>query len=124
MSDHDTQNLEAGGVAPAQTGLPGRTLDPTALLARLWKQNLPIVRDRVTCLERAAQACADGQFTEALREEAINVAHKLAGSLGMFGYPRGTEIAREVEQMLEDEPSPDPGRFQRLAAELHATLPL
>jgi HPt (histidine-containing phosphotransfer) domain-containing protein len=33
--------------------------------------------------------------------DAANVAHKLAGTLGMFGYPRGTDLARLIEEVLE-----------------------
>jgi hypothetical protein len=101
-----------------------RAFDPTELLSRLWRQNLPIMRERVACLEAAAQEALNGSLTPAARTSASDIAHKMAGSLGMFGYPVGTEIAREMEQMLEAEGSVDAARFVELAAQMRAALPL
>jgi DNA-binding response OmpR family regulator/HPt (histidine-containing phosphotransfer) domain-containing protein len=38
--------------------------------------------------------------TASLRLEAQREAHKLAGSLKIFGYPKGSQIAREIEHLL------------------------
>lgn len=59
-----------------------------------------------------------------MRRGAMDTAHKLAGSLGMFGYPRGTELAREIEQMLEYDGIVDPGLLRELVVELRGCLPL
>jgi HPt (histidine-containing phosphotransfer) domain-containing protein len=69
-----------------------------ALLAGLWGRNLPTIERRLAILERAAGA---NPLAEELRADAHGVAHKLAGSLGMFGFPNGTAIARELELTLE-----------------------
>lgn len=90
-----------------------------ALLADLWRRNLPVIEFRLATLDRAA-AAADPLDPE-LRAEALDVAHKLSGSLGMFGFDRGTAIARELETMLEAS-GPDRERLGRLAAELRAML--
>ena len=105
-----------------QKGRP--VFDPTALLSRIWRQNLPIVQDRVVCLERAAEHAAAGSLTPERRTEAADTAHKLAGSLGMFGYPQGTDIARAVEEHLEAPGPVLPELLLRLSAELRAALPL
>jgi len=91
------------------------------LLAALWVKNLPLVEERVTTLEYAADAVAGGRLAEPLRAEAAGVAHKLAGSLGMYGYDEGTRIARELEVLL-DGANPDAGRLSVLIAELRATI--
>jgi chemotaxis protein histidine kinase CheA len=75
------------------------------LLASLWQKNLPILRERLDLLDRTASIAASGTLAETLRLEAYNIAHKLSGSLGMFGYEKGTEIARNIEQILK---SPTP----------------
>ncbi len=72
-----------------------------ALLAGLWKRNLPLVESRLGLLERAREQALAGALTEELRTEAAEIAHKFAGSLGMFGLAAGTEIARELELALE-----------------------
>ena len=88
-----------------------------ALLNDLWQRNLPLLEQRMAVLERAT--CSP--LTEELRAEASSVAHKLAGSLGMFGYRQGTEIARELELELEST-SPDISRTACLTAQLRSVL--
>ncbi|ABA21252.1 multi-component transcriptional regulator, winged helix family [Trichormus variabilis ATCC 29413] len=55
---------------------------------------------RVTLLERAEQALHTGQLLPELRQEASNEAHKLAGTLGSFGYETGSKLARAIEHLL------------------------
>ena len=71
----------------------------TPLLAHLWQKNRPLMLERLALLERCAASPAD----LSLRKEAIMVAHKLAGSLGMFGFPKGSELARALEVGLEQD---------------------
>lgn len=96
----------------------------TELLSRIWQQHLPLMRERVACLRQAGRDAQKGEFTPEQRTEASDLAHKLAGSLGMFGYPRGSEIAREIEQMLEDTHALDGERLFRLTEDLYDSLPL
>jgi HPt (histidine-containing phosphotransfer) domain-containing protein len=96
--------------------------DKTAvLLAALWQKNLPVVEQRLEILDRATAAAADGSLTLEQREEAADTAHKLAGSLGMYGFPQGTNLAREIEILL-DYRTPDHARLLTLTAELRRTL--
>ncbi|MGI4827380.1 MAG: Hpt domain-containing protein [Janthinobacterium lividum] len=71
------------------------------LLATVWQRNLPLLRSRLASLEVTAQHAEAGLLSVAGRRDAADIAHKLAGSLGMFGYLRGTEIARELELLLD-----------------------
>lgn len=94
-----------------------------ALLTTLWDRNLPLLRERLDTLDRAAAAVASGgHLPETLRSDALGVAHKLSGSLGMFGRHRGTEIAREMEAILRDMAPTDLSRLAALAADLRSTL--
>lgn len=93
-----------------------------ALLQTLWERNLPLLHERLGILDRAALEVAFGNLSEALRAEALEIAHKLSGSLGMFGYPHGTEIARQIEQILRA-PSPNASSgLTSLTTELRQTL--
>lgn len=75
--------------------------DTTAAAIRaIWERNLPLIEERIKRLEATAAAVEAGSLDEAMRLEANEIAHKLAGSLGMFGYPEGTVIARQLERML------------------------
>jgi hypothetical protein len=70
-----------------------------ALVARLWERYAGVAADRVTVLERAAEALADGTATDQQRLEARSAAHKLSGALGTYGRP-GSEVARQVEELI------------------------
>ncbi len=96
--------------------------DRTArLIADLWLKSQPQVRQRVAVLEAAAAAAQIAPLSNEQRAEAESIAHKLAGSLGMFGFPAGTEAARAYEVELHA-PAPDPAKLTELAATLRATL--
>jgi HPt (histidine-containing phosphotransfer) domain-containing protein len=93
----------------------------TALLAKLWLKIRPIVEERFVVLDRAATAAGQGSLSDDLRIEARSAAHKLAGSLGMYGFDEGTRVARQLEQML-DAGAPDPARLTALVTELRAAV--
>ncbi len=79
--------------------------DPAALvaarLAELWRRSLPATQERISALRHACETLernpADAQARSAGRE----AAHKLSGSLGVFGLPRGTELAAAMEEILK-----------------------
>jgi HPt (histidine-containing phosphotransfer) domain-containing protein len=94
------------------------------MLAALWERNLPVLRDRLAELDAAADAAASGKLTTELREDASSTAHKLAGSLGMFGYPRGTEFARKIEVLLSEPGPTDALTLRELASSLRESVGL
>ena len=90
-------------------------------LDRLWTQFLPLVNERIAILEAAAAASATKRLSAEEMEAAKSAAHKLAGVLGSYGLPRGTQVARELETMYSC--IKDPGallsaHLASLAAEL------
>ncbi|WP_188758108.1 Hpt domain-containing protein [Edaphobacter acidisoli] len=93
------------------------------LIAELWRKNLPSLRDRLDMLDRAAAEAASGKLTEATRAEAQSIAHKLAGNLGMFGYPKGSEVASKMEHALKTPTSETLLTLTELAKQLRQTLP-
>lgn len=94
------------------------------LITALWDRSLPIILERLNILDSACEAAVLDTLTPVVRRTAADTAHKLAGSLGMFGYPRGTELAREIEHLLEAEGYVDPVLLRRLAVALRGSLPL
>lgn len=93
------------------------------LIAELWRKGLPSLRDRLDTLDRAAAEAASGALAEATRAEAQSIAHKLAGNLGMFGYPKGSEVASKMEHTLKA-PTPETlATLPGLAKQLRQTLP-
>ena len=101
---------------------PEDAADKTAsLLAALWVRIRPLVEERLALLDRAATAAAEGRLDDRLRSDAASSAHKLAGSLGMYGFDEGTRVARELETLLGGA-NPDATRLGRLIAELRAAV--
>ena len=92
-----------------------------SLIMALWERKRPLVLERLSILDRAADAAECGCLELALCELAAGEAHKLAGSLGTFGFPRGTEIARELEVGLECG-SIDAARLRELTRALREAL--
>jgi len=92
------------------------------LLAELWQKNLPTLRERLDLLDRTASTAASGSLAETSRNEALTIAHKLSGSLGMFGYQQGTQIAARIEHILKAPTAKDLATLPMLAADLRKSL--
>lgn len=94
-----------------------------AALAAIWKKNLPQTRERLALLQRASEQLSTTRTIDAdLRAEALSTAHKMSGSLGMFGLHSATEAARAVEHSLDQEGLPQPERLQEQVSALAAIL--
>lgn len=83
-----------------------------AAVEAVWQRSREQTAGRIGTLEEAIGAMLDDSLNEDLRARAERDAHKLAGSLGMFGFPRGSEIARELEHALA---APAPAQASHLA---------
>ena len=92
------------------------------LLASLWQKNLPTLRERLDLLDRTASIAASGTIPEAPRLEAYSIAHKLTGSLGMFGYQESTQIAASIERILKTPTAKDLATLPKLATDLRKSL--
>jgi len=95
----------------------------SAAAAAAWDEARPRIMGRLAALEAVAAAVRSGPLDDEMRRSAEGEAHKLAGSLGMFGFTLGGEIAREIEERLEgDGPvaSDVPELIDRLVAALPA----
>lgn len=95
----------------------------SASIETLWRRNLPRLLERLDSLDVAAACAAVHTSEPALLEEAADTAHKLAGSLGMFGHHEGTDIARKIEVLLHS-PDPDAELLIQLMSQLRSSLPL
>ncbi len=70
------------------------------MLQTMWKSSHVTIVERLQTLREAQKALAAGSLDEAARKNAESAAHKLAGVLGTFGLPRGTELASQIEVRL------------------------
>jgi DNA-binding response OmpR family regulator len=88
---------------------------------RVLKRFRNTFAEQVTTLEQVTIALSAGSLSDDLRQSAKQYAHKLAGSLGTFGYPEGSKVARQIEHLLMDEVTLGQGETLRLT-QLVSTL--
>ncbi|MTJ49626.1 response regulator [Dolichospermum sp. UHCC 0259] len=72
-------------------------------LVKIWQDTKHLSFERLIAVEEATSSLLVGIFDQNLCQKAIHNAHKLAGSLGMFGFEQGTIIARKIEIIFESE---------------------
>jgi diguanylate cyclase (GGDEF)-like protein len=87
---------------------------PAAVQAVL-DEHRGVLDQRVATVEEAVTAMVSTGLDEDLRARAERDAHKLAGSLGMFGLPGGSELAAELERSLGAAGGPAAAELPRLA---------
>lgn len=72
-------------------------------IAAVWQRRRCQVIGRVDVLIRAAALLREGNSPEeaaGVVADAKEEAHRLAGSLGSFGFGEGSDIAAEIEELL------------------------
>jgi HPt (histidine-containing phosphotransfer) domain-containing protein len=85
-----------------------------AKLNEIWRASRPLILERMAVLHATQSALAADLHDDEARRAGREAAHKLAGVLGTFGLPRGSEIASTLEGILKDDVP--------LTAADHATL--
>ncbi len=104
---------------PAPEPLPPASSTQKQLLASvswIWHRFQDRVLEQVAVLEQAAIAAQQSQLDDALRDEARQQAHSLAGSLGTFGVPQGSQVARHIEHLLQQDVSLSAAEVRQLQA--------
>ena len=81
---------------------PEEDLDLRASLAMLWQRHRQTNLDRISLLEDLAADVLRGSTKDDAVEAGGVAAHKLAGSLGTFGFDGGSRAALEVETLLRE----------------------
>lgn len=96
-----------------------------ASAARVWEQFRDVIFERLAAIENAVTALRKATLTPEVRQKGMLEAHRLAGSLGMFGLAEGTRIAREIEHLLAEDAvlaHDTPKRLVELAGSLRHEL--
>jgi len=71
-------------------------------LKSVWLENRSVIFERIDLIGRAAEAVRSGSLTVEERERAVAATHKLAGTLGMFGFCEGSKCAEQIEAALSE----------------------
>jgi diguanylate cyclase (GGDEF)-like protein len=84
-------------------------------VAELWERFRGTILGRVDAVESAVVKLLEGDLDPETRRAAEREAHKLAGSVGSFGFLDGSRLAREAEEILAAERDLGPPDILRLA---------
>jgi diguanylate cyclase (GGDEF)-like protein len=101
-------------LAPASRALPAAQ-QTAAAVAAMWQRFRGPILERVAVVEQATAALLQANLDEALRDRAFHEAHRLAGSVGTFGFHEGSRLAREAEHLLQRSDPLGPDDALRLA---------
>ena len=73
------------------------------VIAIMTKKLIAILPESIALLRRVAIALDQGNLEADLRYDGYVEAHRLIGSMGSLGFPEGSTIAREIEQILKSD---------------------
>ncbi len=86
---------------------PQKSDEVRSALERVWVNSRPEALGRVATLERFAENLRSGTSDQLSWESALSAAHRLSGSLGMFGFDDASSCAAKIEALLGDGPTPE-----------------
>jgi DNA-binding response OmpR family regulator/HPt (histidine-containing phosphotransfer) domain-containing protein len=92
-----------------------KTLQTKEALTVIWERLKVHSCDRITILQQVSRAFLSNQLSEELRKKGYHAAHKLGGSLGLFGFAKGSHLAKEIEEILLDQITFDQMQALRLS---------
>ena len=94
-------------------------------LSAVWDKYQNKLYQQLATLEEALEAGKAGTLNPNQREKAKLNAHNLAGTLGIFGFNEGSQLAKELEQLLQRNLQKERGkllRFQSILNDLRLQL--
>ncbi len=80
---------------------PDKRLQHITALTSIWEKYQSQREQQLVTLSQAIDSLTIGNLEISDRLSAIVIAHSLAGNLGQFGLERASELAREIEQLLQ-----------------------
>lgn len=86
---------------PPALPMPSRAQSFSDGMEKLWQESQGKLTERLTCIHQALAAAQRQQLDRETAKSAESAAHKLVGTLGMFGGEEGSEIAKSVEHWFE-----------------------
>jgi HPt (histidine-containing phosphotransfer) domain-containing protein len=99
--ESDTLGDFMADIRPSHAGPEEVTGKLHDLLATLWSRSQQNISERLEVLRTTHRTLRKSSTDAKARKTGADAAHKLAGILGTFGLPEGTELARRAEVMLE-----------------------
>jgi DNA-binding response OmpR family regulator/HPt (histidine-containing phosphotransfer) domain-containing protein len=95
------RSLELEGV-PTSEGRAASNTDELAMF-ELWERFKYSFKQQIDLLDRVMSASEAGKLADHARQEARQTVHNLIGSLGIYGFPQGSALARQIENLLRSD---------------------
>ncbi len=78
-----------------------KTEELPQFLLEIWNRHYPQMLDRLASIDRVIAAYHDGSLDAEIRQQAWHSAHTLAGAIGTFGLAVGSQLAKQIELLLD-----------------------
>jgi HPt (histidine-containing phosphotransfer) domain-containing protein len=101
---------------------PQKSDEVRSALEKVWLNSRREALGRVATLQRFAENLRSGTPDQLSWESALSAAHRLSGSLGMFGFNCASSCAARIEALLGDGPTPDGEMLVSLVERLRMLL--
>jgi DNA-binding response OmpR family regulator len=86
-----------------------------AVMLELWERFKESFSTQLDLLDQVVGALKAGNLTADLQQEAKQTVHKLVGSLGVYGFPQGSVLARQIEELLPPDLVLEAAKIQQMA---------
>ena len=96
-----------------------RRVQVLSVVAKIREKLKADFSEKVAMFDRAIAQLKTGTLDNELRQEAQEQAHKLVGSLGTLGLPKGSTVARKIEDLFKAKNVLKPGTAQQIEGFLH-----
>ncbi|PSB12849.1 transcriptional regulator [Pleurocapsa sp. CCALA 161] len=111
-TDERQTTPNTASVSPEQ---PNKRSQHIAALTSIWSKHQSKREQQLAILAQAIAALDAGNLEISDRLSAIITAHTLAGNLGQFGLDRASELAKDIEQLLQEDFSQDSNQLLLLS---------
>jgi HPt (histidine-containing phosphotransfer) domain-containing protein len=101
---------------------PQKSDEVRSALEKVWLNSRSEALGRLATLERFTEDLRSGTPDQHSWESALSAAHRLSGSLGMFGFNEASSCAAKIEVLLSDGPTPDVATMVGLVERLRMLL--
>ncbi len=103
-------------ISPASSAVAAA--DASQMLTEIWNRHYDRMLDRLAILDQVIVALEDRSLTAEIRHQAWQSAHTLAGSLGTFGLSLGSQLAKQIELLLDPNIELTPAHIPQLQSGL------
>ena len=125
-SNLPSSSLSSSSLALLEPSRRHQAEQALAITTRVWQQSGSKLTAQIGAIEQAVTALSLDRLTPEIQAQAAQAAHKLAGSLGIFGMHGGSQLAKQLEDWLQPQILLDPVQADQLQGwvqDLYGSLP-